>query len=199
MYNDPATREGRKSVEKPAFVVMAGLSVLLFACTSEAPDPSAPDSAEAPPSNRVATSGKDEVAIDQVPPAVLAAARTARPGFVPAVAERETRDGRLYYDIGGRLADGAEVEFDIMQDGAAWRVVETQRDIAFEAAPAPVREAAAGPLAGAVPSRVIESVQADGLVIFEVYAPEDDDPQGRKVEVRWNGERADLLTEEWAH
>ncbi len=37
----------------------------------------------------------------QVPAAVLAAARTARPGFVPAEAQSETRDGRLYYRCRG--------------------------------------------------------------------------------------------------
>ena len=55
----------------------------------------------------------------------------AQPGFTPAEAESETRDGRRYFDIGGKLADGSEVEFDIMEEGGRWRVVETQRDIAL--------------------------------------------------------------------
>jgi len=148
---------------------------------------------QAPESNRVAASGKVAVALADVPAPVLAAARAARPGFVPAEAESETRDGRLYYDIEGRMPDGAEIEFDIMEQGGRWRVVETQRDIAFAAAPAPVRAAALAHDPALVPTRVIESVQADGLVIFELYQGE------RKIEVKWDGRRAEVLAREWAH
>lgn len=148
---------------------------------------------QAPESNRVAASGKVEVALADVPAPVLAAARAARPGFVPAEAESETRDGRLYYDIEGRMPDGAEIEFDIVEQGGRWRVVETQRDIAFSAAPAPVRAAALAHDAALAPTRVIESVQADGLVIFELYQGD------RKVEVKWDGRRAEVLAREWAH
>ena len=150
-------------------------------------------SAEAPASNRVVASGKTDVPLTSVPAEVLAAARAARPGFVPGEAQSETRDGRLYYDIEGRLQDGSEIEFDIMQEGGSWRVVETQRDLAFVAVPAPVRAAAHAHDASLAPTRVIESVQADGLVIFEIY-------QGtRKVEVRWDGRQAVVLAREWAH
>lgn len=149
--------------------------------------------ATAPESNRVAASGKVEVALADVPAPVLAAARAARPGFVPAEAESETRDGRLYYDIEGRMSDGSEIEFDIVEQGGRWRVVETQRDIAFAAAPAPVRAAALAHDAALAPTRVIESVQADGLIIFELYQGE------RKIEVKWDGRRAEVLVREWAH
>ena len=149
--------------------------------------------------NQVATSGKEEVPLALVPAEVLAAAQAARPGFAPAEADRETRDGRHYFDIGGTLADGSEVEFDIMEEGGRWRVVETQRDIAFTVAPAPVRQAAAASDADFAPTRVIESVQQDGLVIYELYGPQDGDPQGRKLEIRWDGTRAEILAREWAH
>lgn len=141
----------------------------------------------------VATSGKVPVPLAEVPAPVLAAARAARPGFVPAEAERETREGRHYFDIEGRLPDGSEIEFDIMDGNGVWRVVETQRDIAFDAAPAAVQAAARAREPALAPSRVIESVQADGLIIYEVY-------QGaRKLEVRWDGRTAELLASEWAH
>ena len=149
--------------------------------------------------NKVATSGKTEVPLAEVPAQVLAAARGARAGFTPAEAEAETRDGRRYFDIGGTLADGSEVEFDIMEEGGAWRVVETQRDIAFAAAPEAVRAAARAKEPGLEPSRVIESVQQDGLTIYELYAAQGADPQGRKLEVKWDGTNAERLTEEWAH
>ncbi|HYJ82605.1 MAG TPA: hypothetical protein VEW26_07180 [Allosphingosinicella sp.] len=157
----------------------------LAACNPAA----APESNDSTP-NTVATSGKTEVPLAEVPAAVLAAAAAAQPGFTPAEAEAETRDGRRYFDVGGRLADGSEVEFDIMEEGGKWRVVETQRDIALAAAPAAVREEA-----GDYPAvRVIESRQAEGLILYELY-----DAQKRKLEIKWDGKSAERLTEEWAH
>lgn len=148
---------------------------------------------------QVATSGKTKVPLDQVPAEVLQAAMAAQPGITLSEAEAETRDGRRYYDIGGTLADGSEVEFDIMEEGGSWQVVETQRDIAFSAAPAQVREASARADAQFTPTRVIESTQQDGIVIYELFGPAGSDPQGRKVEVKWEGRQAEILTKEWAH
>ena len=142
---------------------------------------------------RVITSGKTEVALSDVPAPVLTAARRARPGFEPRAAETEIRNGWRYFDIEGRTAEGAEIEFDIMEENGVWRVVETQRDIDFAAVPPPVQAAARGAAPALAPTRVIESVQADGLVIYEIYQGE------RKLEVRWNGRTADVLTREWAH
>jgi hypothetical protein len=156
------------------------------ACWGEAPVPPADKSV----ASKVATSGKTKVPLADVPPEVLAAATTARPGFVPAEAEAETRDGRRYFDVGGKLADGSDVEFDIMQEGGSWRVVEAQRDIALSAAPEPVRQASGGFPA----TRVIESTQQDGVVIYELY-----DAAQTKLEIKWDGQRAEMLTKEWAH
>jgi len=157
----------------------------LAACNPAA----APGQNESTPAT-VATSGKTDVPLGEVPKAVLAAAAAAQPGFTPAEAEAETRDGRHYFDIGGKLADGSEVEFDIMEDGGRWRVVETQRDIRLAAAPEAVRKAAGTFPAG----RVIESRQADNVVIYELY-----DAQQRKLEIKWDGKSAEALTKEWAH
>jgi hypothetical protein len=174
------------------FVV--GLALLsVGACSGPTVENEAVPTGNTMENNRVETSGKVAVPLAEVPAEVLAAARAARPGFVPAEAEAETREGRRYFDIEGRTAEGAEIEFDIMEENGAWRVVETQRDIAFAAAPPPVQTAARGAVPALAPTRVIESVQADGLVIFEIYQGE------RKLEVRWNGRNADVLTREWAH
>ena len=150
-------------------------------------------------SAQVETSGKSVVGFADVPAEVLAVARAARPGFTPTEAQAETRDGRRYYDVGGTLADGSEVEFDIMEENGAWRVVEIQRDIALAQAPAPVRAAATAHDAAFVPARVIESSQMDGLVIYELFGPLGGDPQGRKVEIKWDGKTAEVLKQEWAH
>jgi len=163
---------------------------IIAVCGLAACDQPAPAGQGDSAAGQVATSGKRHVPLAEVPAEVLAAAAAAQPGFTPAQAQAETRDGRDYFDIGGKLADGSEVEFDVVRQDGRWRVVETQRDIALASAPPPVRSAA-GDFAAA---RVIESRQSDGLVVYELY-----DAQQRKLEIKWNGKRADKLTEEWAH
>jgi hypothetical protein len=148
---------------------------------------------------KVATSGKSKVPFDQVPAQVLEAARTAREGVTLTEAEAETREGRRYFDVAGKLADGSEIEFDIMEEAGRWRVVETQRDMPFAEVPAPVRAASAAADAKFEPRRVIESAQGDGVTIYELFGPANGDPEGRKVEIKWDGSKAELLTKEWAH
>ena len=166
-------------------ILCIGILYALSGCTSEQPQRQGDSGA-----NKVATSGKSKVPLGEVPAPVLAAATAERPGFIPSEAETETRDGRRYFDIGGKLPDGSEVEFDIMEEGGRWQVVETQRDIRLSAAPRQVQVASGGFAA----TRVIESTQQDGLVIYELY-----DAEQRKLEIKWDGSRAEVLTQEWAH
>jgi hypothetical protein len=183
-------------------LVLAGALFSLGACGAAGQDGNVATSNEnaAAAAKTVATSGKSDVALADVPADVLAAARAARPGFTPAEAEAETREGRRYFDIEGTLADGSEIEFDILEEGGRWRVVEIQRDMDLAAAPALVRQAAAAHDAGFTPTRVIESTQTDGgLVIYELFGPKGSDPQGRKIEIKWDGRKAELLKQEWAH
>ena len=79
------------------------------------------------------------------------------------------------------------------------RSVSTSSPACAAETPLPVREALVAYDAAFVSTRIIESVQTDGLVIYELYGPDGNDPQGRKIEVKWNGESADLLTREWKH
>ena len=148
---------------------------------------------------QVQSSGKVGTPLAQVPAEVAAAARAAQPDMQIRSAEAETRDGRRYFDIAGVNPDGSEIELDMMEEGGRWRVVETQRDIGFLAAPEPVRAVALAHDPALKPTRVIESRQDDGIVIYELFAPEGGDPQGRKVEVKWDGRQAAVLTSEWAH
>lgn len=163
------------------------------ACGSQ---PAANDVTSAEP---VQISNKQAVPVAEVPSEVTAVAVARIPDLKLASAESETRDGRRYFDIGGTTADGAEIELDIMEEDGRWRVVETQRDIAIDEAPEPVRAAARGHDQSFAPTRVIESKQEDGLVIYELYGPVGSDRQGRKVEVKWDGSKASVLTQEWAH
>ena len=141
---------------------------------------------------------KVDVAIEDVPPAVLEAARERRPDLEFTAAEREQRGGRVYYDVEGVSPDSAEIELDIMQDGDGWKVVEIQRDIEFEEAPEPVRAALAQKAPGVVPDRIIESDQGDGVIIYEFFDRAPDGAES-KYEVKFDGYTAVFLTEEWAH
>jgi hypothetical protein len=157
-----------------------------------------PDKDGAP--RQVETTGKRDVPLGQVPPDVLSVAQAARPGFAAATAEAEMREGRRYFDVSGKLKDGTEIEFDILESDGKWRVVEVQRDIAFTSAPAPVVEAARAHDRSFQPSRVIESSQeGEGIVIYELFGPRGNDRQGRKMEIKWDGGSAVLLKQEWAH
>lgn len=148
---------------------------------------------------KVKTSGKEQTALASVPKAVFDAARAAQPTMSFIEAEAEMRDGRNYYDLGGRLPDGSEIELDLLQGPRGWTVVETQRDIAFASAPQPVRAASLEADRRFAPVRVIESRQNDGIVIYELFGPPHTDAEPRKIEIKFDGSKAELLTKEWAH
>ncbi len=153
------------------------------------------------PANGVLPAGPvtnaSQVAADAVPAELRALAEKTVPGITIAEAERKEREGRIYYDVEGTRPDGSEVELDMLQEGAAWRVVEIQRDIAWSEAPQAARAAATAKPGAFAPERVIESRQEDGSVIYELFAP------GRKdepaMEVRMQGGKAEVLGERWAH
>ena len=170
------------------------LATLLCVSCNEAEPSGLPE-----PTDKVATSGKSQTALSDVPKEVLAAARAAQPSMTFTEAEGEVRDGRNYYDVAGTLPDGSEVELDMLQEPSGWTVVETQRDIAFATAPQPVRAVIAKADAAFSPERVIESRQNDGIVIFELFGPPHPGKEPRKVEIKFDGTKAEILTKEWAH
>ena len=134
----------------------------------------------------------------QLPPEVVAAARAAVPGLHIVEAELKLREGRRYYDVGGRRPDGQEVELDMLERDGRWKVVEIQRDIAWSAAPEAVRAAAAPAWRGAAPVRVIESRQAEGgEVIYELFTV--GQPATPALEVMLKDGRASVLKETWPH
>ena len=166
---------------------------LLAACGSSA------DQQAGAETGKVTTSGKEQTALAAVPKEVLDTARAAQPAMTFTEAEAEVRERRNYYDLAGRLPDGSEIELDLLQQPEGWTVIETQRDIAFASAPEPVRAASAKADAKFTPVRVIESSQNDGVVIYELFGPPQNGGAGRKVELKYDGTKAELLTEEWAH
>ncbi|MFN3582655.1 hypothetical protein [Phenylobacterium sp.] len=132
-----------------------------------------------------------------VPPEVAAKVKAAMPGMAITDAELKERDGRRYYDVEGRLADGAEIELDLLQTLAGWEVVEIQRDIPWYAVPASAREAARPAWMGPDPVRVIESRQTDGAIIYELFAPGRTETPALEVMVK-DGQ-AKVLKEVWPH
>jgi hypothetical protein len=169
--------------------VFAASAFALIACAQEAPEApaavAAPDVIEA-------------VAAADVPAEVLAAAQAALPGFVLAEAQRKERDGRVYFDLEGARADGAEAEIDLLQTPEGWRAVEIQRDIAWADTPEPVRAAAAAAPGAFAPVRVIESVQTDdGATIYELFAA--GRPEAPAMEVRVADGATQVMTEANPH
>ncbi len=145
----------------------------------------------------VAATGKESMGIADLPPGVLQAALAARPGLQITAVEHEQRNGSDYYDVAGRLGT-AEVELDITRKQGRWTVVEVQRDIGADELPAPVALALAKANPGFRTRRIIESDQGDGLVIYECFGSRDGHEEV-KVEVKFDGASASVLTSEWAH
>ena len=101
---------------------------------------------------------------------MAAIVKAAAPGVTIKEAELKERENRRYFDVEGVQADGSEIEFDLLEKDGAWEIVETQRDIAWTSAPAPVQGAAKAAHAKVAPVRVIESRQNDGMIIYELFA-----------------------------
>lgn len=144
----------------------------------------------------VDASGKEAAALDTLPDEVVAAALAARPELSITAAEYETRDGDEYYDVGGVLPDGSELELDMTRVNGVWTVVEFQRDIGMGQVPEPVAAALEDGVAGWSPVRIIESDQGDGTIIYEFFGSEQPPV---KHEVMWTGGKAELLVDEWKH
>lgn len=138
-----------------------------------------------------------EVAASDLPPDLLAVVASAVPGIKVEGAERKEREGRVYYDVEGKRADGTEVELDVLKEATGYSIVEIQRDIAWADAPEFVRAAAAASEKAFEPVRVIESKQTDGSIIYELFAQ--GAPEKPSLEVRAVDGKAEVLKEEWMH
>lgn len=122
---------------------------------------------------------------------------SAVPGMQIEGVERKERDGRVYYDVAGKRADGSEVELDLLEEGGTYTIVEIQRDIPWAEVPQSAQAAAAASEKTFEPVRVIESTQTDGSVIYELFA--DGQPKKPSLEVRVVDGKAEVLKEEWMH
>lgn len=147
---------------------------------------------------KVDASGKEATELDAVPAEVMAAAKAARPDLSISGAEYETRDGNEYYDVGGTLPDGSELELDMTNIDGVWTVVEIQRDISIDLLPEGVGDLLSGKFPEWQPERIIESDQGDGVVVYEFFG-KSEAGEDTKIEIKWAQEQAELLIDEWVH
>lgn len=133
----------------------------------------------------------------ELPPALTARVLAASPGLTITGAERKEREDRIYFDVAGQRPDGAEIELDVQQIDGDFDIVEIQRDMTFNDMPAAVRALTETALGQNRPVRIIESVQKDGLIIFELFAA--GQPAEPSVEIRYEDGEARLLTDRWPH
>lgn len=134
---------------------------------------------------------------DALPTGVLAAIAAERPDFVYGEHERKDRNGRTYFDVEGVSSSGEEIEFDVLMTQDGPQIVEIQRDLDWAKVPGEVRNLALDASGGSVPLRIIESVQTDGAVIYELFA--EGQPTDPALEVRVHGGTAEILAERWLH
>jgi len=175
-------------------IAIIGTALMLAGCGGGADNQAAPGNGVLPPGPVTNISGVES---DAIPAEVRALAEKTVPGIVIAEAERKEREGRIYYDVEGKRADGSEVELDILQEGATLTVVEIQRDLAWKDVPATVTSAAKAAPGAVEPVRVIESTQTDGSVVYELFAA--GKPTEPAMEVRLKDGKAAVLTERLPH
>lgn len=137
-----------------------------------------------------------EIAPGDLPGPVQAAVSAAMPDMVIQEVLRKERNERVYFDVEGERADGSEIELDILYADGVAEVVEIQRDLAWSDVPATVREAALSAGAGE-PVRIIESVQTDGSIIYELFAA--GQPSDPAMEVKTSEGKVEVLAERWPH
>ena len=142
---------------------------------------------------------KEALNIDDLPESALSAIKEIKPDFVASEAEKEFKHGNVYLDVEGALADGSEIEFDMLQEGNNWKVVEIQRDLKWQQLPKSVSTALLENTSDFTAKRIIESIQhGTNITVYEFYSVDTAGKEFRK-EVKLENRVAMVLDEEWQH
>ncbi len=63
-----------------------------------------------------------EIAVTDVPADIVAIVQNALPGISLSEAEKEIKDGRVIYELEGKLINGKEYEIKIAEDGSIIKI-----------------------------------------------------------------------------
>lgn len=142
---------------------------------------------------------KQALAISDIPAEVLKAIKPLAANLNILEAEKEWKHGNVYIDVEGKLPNGEEIEFDLLQVKDAWKVVEVQRDLEWAALPKNVRDALLADSPEFEAKRIIESIQhGQDLTVYEFYSVDHNGKESRK-EVKVEAGKAEVLKSEWKH
>jgi hypothetical protein len=167
------------------YAVLAAAAISLCACANPSSDVHDKDNTT-------------EIALKDVPSSILALVNDTQPDFVVLEVLKKERGGRVYYDVEGELADGNEIEFDILMNADGPKIVEIQRDIAWSSVPEPARALVDGSNKNNDKvSRVIESIQTDGAIIYEIFV--EGKSSAPRFEVWSRESNFKLLSTRWEH
>ncbi len=175
-----------KKINMPAaagIVLLLGVSMGLSGCTKEEGAPQQDQDVE--------------IAVADVPAVVVALIKARQADFTIEEVVQKKRDGRTYLDVEGTLADGSELEFDILMTGDTPEIVEVQRDVGFETLEADLQSMALEANKGQTPVRIIESVQTDQTIVYEFFA--EGRPKEPAFEIQVGAGAPKLLDEKWRH
>lgn len=124
--------------------------------------------------------------------------KAAKPDFQISEVLKKVRDGRTYYDVEGELANGDEIEFDVLMSTKGPQIVEIQRDLKWESVPSNVQlEAIRANTDSHEITRIIESVQTDDAVIYEIFVA--GTPSDPRFEIWTKNGEIKLLPMRWKH
>lgn len=169
-------------------------AALMTAC-SASQDKGKTNTAESP---RVSTTEVTEIALANVPTDVVDLVKAASPDFEMSEVLRKRRDGRTYFDLEGELANGDEIEFDVLITDSGPQIVEVQRDIEWKEVPKKVRKITNKANSEKLDVvRIIESKQTDDSIIYEIFV--EGQKSNPKFEVQVSDGKAKLLTQRAIH
>ena len=142
---------------------------------------------------------KEAISIDAIPTSALTAIKSVAPNFAVQEVEKKYKHDHVYLDVEGKDANGNEIEFDMLQDGQQWRIVEVQRDMTMEDLPSAVQTLIKKQENSDQVRRIIESKQyGTDITIYEFYLVAENGTESRK-EIKSENDEVVLLDEEWKH